>query len=270
MASTLFHLFGLPIRAFGLCMALGFLSAWWIAGVVWRERGRLEADLSSLVSWTMISGVLGARVAYILEHWSAEFANNPMAMVRIDQGGLMFYGGLIGAAAVLTFFNRLKRWSLIETSDIVLMVLPLGQAFGRIGCFLNGCCHGRLVSHWGIVYPKDSPAYLLQCWQGLIPPTAAQALPVFPSQLLEATCALSLFVALFLLRKRLQRFRGAGTALYLAGYGIIRFLVELTRGDSRMDVGPFSISQFISLLLIGTAVAIALAHGREWREARRA
>lgn len=269
MNSTICSIFGIPIRAFGLCMAVGFLIAWKSASVFWREQERKTEDLSTLVSWTMISGVLGARLAYILEHWSVEFANNPIQMIRIDQGGLMFYGGLIGATLVLTLYNYFKRWRLAQTADIILTVLPVGQAFGRLGCFLNGCCHGRICETLGVRYPRESPAYFAQCQIGLISPNALETLPVFPSQLLESICDLVLFLLLFLFRKQLVRYPSLSTVLYLTGYGIIRFLVELTRGDARMMVGVFTISQFISILLIGIALVVVIFRFKSWQLLRK-
>jgi phosphatidylglycerol:prolipoprotein diacylglycerol transferase len=158
MPSTLFELGPITIRAFGLMMATGFLCAGYAAFRLARGTHRNLDYLSNLVVWMMLAGVIGARLAYVAEHWSAEFANCYADILRVDQGGLMFYGGVAGAALALFLFVRQRHEPFLALSDLLLAVLPLGHAFGRMGCFLNGCCHGRISSHaLAISYPPHTP-----------------------------------------------------------------------------------------------------------------
>ncbi len=265
MYSTLFHIGGIPVHGFGLCLALGFLAAWQAAARLYRKTKRNPDDLSVLVTWTMISGIVGARVAYVLEHWTREFADNPMQIFRVDSGGLMFYGGLIGAILAGSIYLRIKRENYIEMFDIALTAVPIGQAFGRLGCFLHGCCHGKMAE-WGVCFPKGSPAWHLQVSEGKLSSAALQSLPVIPSQLLESIADFGLFLLLFLGFDWLRKRPGSSTMGYLAGYAIIRYCVELTRGDDRMRVvaGIFSISQFISVCLFTLAVCLFFYCRRKW------
>jgi phosphatidylglycerol:prolipoprotein diacylglycerol transferase len=248
MHSELFHLGPFTLRAFGLLMALGFLAAGYAAVRLARGTHRNADYLSTLVVWLMVAGVIGARLAYVAEHWSSEFAGHLEALYRIDQGGLMFYGGAAGAGVALYLFARLRRERFFELTDLLLAVLPLGHAFGRLGCFMHGCCHGRITaSGIGIAFPRHSPAWVLHVQAGLLPETAACSLPVIPTQLIESAANLTLFAVLFWLYRRHHGRTGLITAIYLMSYAAIRFYVESLRGDLRQPVGPLSISQAISL-----------------------
>jgi len=245
-------------------MALGFLLGWWAAVRLCKRTGQNADNLSSLLTWLMLSAVFGARTAYVLEHWSTEFAGHPLSILRVDQGGLMFYGGLIAAAFVLTVYTRVYRQHLFQVTDLVLAVVPLGHALGRVGCFMHGCCYGKITDSWiGVCFPKESPAW----WEQLsaVPPlierTALKSLPVIPTQLIEAAANALLFALLFTLYPRKHTAHGFITGLYLIGYALLRFGIEYLRGDPRLAVGPFSISQTISLgLLTLGAGCLVYAH----------
>lgn len=258
----------LHIKTYGACMALGFILCWKLA-----ERMSGRKDLGDLFMYLMISGVLGARIAYVIEHWKDEFAANPMSIVRIDQGGLVFYGGLILAVVVYFVWCKTKKVTFLETADIMCAVLPLGHAFGRIGCFFYGCCYGRISdSALAIRFPVHSPAWYEQVRDGLIAPSAKSSLPVLPTQLFEAGALLVLFaVAATLYVKFIKAKRsspGLVAGAYLIMYALVRFPMEYLRGDPRAEVGFLSIAQTISLgvFLFGCAIlAFSLYKGRATR-----
>ena len=251
MYPTLFTIGPLTVHSFGLMVALGFLAALFVMTRLARigfVDNLPEEGVSQLVLCAMLGGAFGARLAYVCEHWSAEYAGRPFFEVfRFDKGGLMFYGGLIGAIVVIAFFSKAKKISLIRILDLCAVGLPLGHAFGRVGCFLNGCCFGRVCdSAISVTYPANSPAWWEQVGAGLIGRGAAETLPIIPSQLIEAAANFVLFAALFAwARKKPAEGRVAGA--YLIAYAFIRFFTETLRSDPRMMVGPLTISQFLSL-----------------------
>ena len=258
----------LHVRTYGCCMALGFLAAWQVIAWLCRRTGRAQEPLSNLLMALMVAGVLGSRIAYVIEHWQAEFAANPLAVVRIDQGGLMFYGGLILALAYFFLWCRLKKEPILPLSDLLATVLPLGHAFGRIGCFFYGCCYGRQVqSPLAVTFPRGSPAWYEQLNAGQISSSAAASLPVLPTQLFEAVAVLALFAVLLWLYRRFAQTRpGLVTGCYFVGYAFVRFGLEYLRGDPRAAVGPLSISQTISLgLLAGGFSLMVVAFSRRKR-----
>ena len=256
MHPDLFNLGFLHVKTYGACMAIGFLLCW---KVIERLSGR--RDLGDLLVLLMLSGVVGSRVAYVIEHWRSEFADDPLRIVRIDQGGLMFYGGLILAIVMFFVWCRRKRVAPFALADLLCTVLPLGHACGRIGCFFYGCCYGRQVdSPFAVSFPLHSPAWMEQFHAGLIPRMASESLPVLPTQLFEAVALLALFAILMALRRRSRRGgtepaagRQAGT--YLIGYATIRFAMEFLRGDPRAAWAGLSVGQLISIGMVALGAA---------------
>jgi len=260
MFPTLVDIGFLHLRTYGACMAAGFLICWTLA-----ERLSGRKDMGNLFMALMISGIVGSRIAYVIEHWRSEFASRPLDVIRIDQGGLMFYGGLILSVAVFFVWCVVKRERPLALADLVCTLIPLGHACGRVGCFFYGCCYGRLSdSPLAVTFPMHSPAWYEQVSAGLIAPSATRSLAVLPTQLFEAAALLVLFAALLFVYLRWRR-HTAG--LYLMGYGVLRFALEYLRGDPRAAVGPFSISQTISIATVALGAAF-IAYGKSARHNR--
>ena len=250
----------LHLKTYGACMAVGFLVCW---RLIENLSGR--KDLSNLLLSLMVSGIVGSRAAYVIEHWTEEFASHPGRIIRVDQGGLMFYGGLILAIVVFFAWCAARKERALPMADLFCAVIPLGHAFGRIGCFFYGCCYGKLSdSPLAVSFPSHSPAWFEQFHSGLIPASAAKALPVLPTQLFEAAALLALFAALLPLHRRASAARAHGmvTGCYLVGYALVRFAIEFLRGDPRAAVGPLSISQTISVCMVFLGSAFL---ARSWR-----
>ncbi len=265
MFPTLFTIGPLTVHSFGLLVALGFLAALHVMTLLSRRGfvpGLPEEGVSQLVVCAMLGGAGGARFAYVCEHWSAEFAEKPFFEVfRFDKGGLMFYGGLFGAILVITLFSRMKKVRLVRILDLCAVALPLGHAFGRVGCFLNGCCYGRVCdSVLSIHYPAHSPAWWEQVGAGLISRGSPETLPILPTQLIEACANLILFAVLFVWARK-KPGEGFVAGAYLIAYAIIRFCTEALRSDPRMMVGPLTISQFLGLGVFAAGIGFLL-YGR--------
>ena len=245
------HFLGLPfLHTYGVMMAAGFLLAWTLV-----ERVFKRPELSNLAMALIFSGIVGSRLAYVIEHWQAEFAAHPITALYVFQGGLMFYGGFILAALVFFVWCLINRQSPLALADLLTVVVPLAHAFGRVGCFCYGCCYGRVSdSPWAVKFPVGSPQY---CAAGGV------QLPVLPTQLFEAAALLALFALLLVVYLKYRRYTAG---IYLMGYAVIRFGLEYLRGDPRAAVGPFSISQTISLAMLAAG---ALFLGYELASDRR-
>ncbi len=277
MRSILFQIGPVTLRMYGCMMALGFIAGWYVVSWLCRREGRRPELFTNLLMLMMVSGVVGARIAYVIEHWRAEFANNLAEIIRVDHGGLMFYGGLILAFVCFVGYCIAKRERFLPMADLMAVVVPLGHAFGRIGCFFNGCCYGKQTdSAFGVSFPAMSPAWCEQVREHLIPSTADKALPVLPTQLFEAAGCLVIFaivLAVYLKSNRPasdgspaeKKAAGLSAAVYLASYGVLRFLLEMLRGDPRAAVLGLSIGQTISLgvFLVGLVFAIAASRRRQ-------
>ncbi|MEI8122181.1 MAG: prolipoprotein diacylglyceryl transferase [bacterium] len=230
-----FHIGSRPIYWYGVMMALAFLAGighWHWLG---RRTGRDVSLSGDLAFWLMAGGILGARLAYVIANLDY-YRAAPQEIIRIDQGGLIFYGGFIGGLLTFFAFARWRRIQPLDLADFTVTALPLGHALGRIGCFLNGCCGGGAVPH---------PSFLT-C-----------GLTHYPVQLYETVFNLGVYMLLtwFFLFRRNGR-RGSVVALYLMTYPIGRFLLEFIRGDARMHFGHLDMAQVISLGLIGVGIAL--------------
>jgi len=161
-------------------------------------------------------------------------------MIKLWEGGLVFYGGLLACLVVATLYTRRQNWSLKQAGDLLVPGLALGHAIGRLGCLMAGCCYGRPVSGdpwWALTFPDRGV--------GLVP----AGIPLYPTQIMESLLELSLFAVLILIRRR-KRFTGQVFLSYLMVYAVLRSVLELFRGDAVRGFlipGLLSTSQFISL-----------------------
>jgi len=256
MDPVAFQLGPLAIRWYGIFVALGF-----IAGLVVVERrsaraGMRPEQVANLVFVGLIGGLLGARLFYVLHNLSY-FGENPWEAIRLDHGGLVFYGGLIGGTLSLVATCLLRRLPMGRVADMLIPGLPLGHALGRIGCFLNGCCFGQPWSGpCGVHYDAGSQAAASQCRQGLIAAPSLAPLPVFPVQLIAVVANVAIFLGLLAIERRL-RGRGQLLGLYIAVYGLYRFAIEFLRGDY-LDAGMLTPAQEVSVVLIPVGVVVFL------------
>jgi phosphatidylglycerol:prolipoprotein diacylglycerol transferase len=236
MHPELITVFGRPIYWYGVMTALGFLAA--VANWAWlgRREGREKGLASELGIWVMAGGILGARVAYVLANWP-EYAADPLEIIRIDKGGLIFYGGFIGGALGIVILSALRKEPLWAFADFVVTSVPLGHALGRIGCLLNGCCFGK---------PCDLP------WAVSLEDVARHPTPLY-----EAGYNLAVYALLLWLYPRRKRDGGVFIA-YLLCYPVGRFLLEFTRGDPRMTWLGLTVAQEISIALFAAGCALWL------------
>lgn len=256
------------IHTYGVMMALGFLAGlgnWILLG---RRTGRSSQFCTDLMFWVMAAGIIGARIAYVFENWQ-DYAAAPLSIIRVDQGGLVFYGGFVAAGAVIVCFARRHRLGLASLFDFVVTSVPLAHALGRIGCFLNGCCFGgRTESVCGVQFPLHSIPWYAQFKAGLITADVPASLPVHPVQLYEAAYNLVVYgLLVWVFRRRLRP--GIVTSAYLMLYAVGRFALETMRGDrgDRLAVGGFSIGQFVSVLVFAAGLAmLAVLMSRPSRE----
>ena len=259
MDPVCFTILGRPVYWYGVFLALGFGAGLLHLARLDRREGRPPGFASDLAFWIIIGGIVGARAAYVLGNWS-EFAANPGLIVRVDKGGLVFYGGFFGAWLAAWIFAVLKHMPVLKLFDYTVSALPLGHAFGRIGCFLNGCCQGSPHAGWlSFTYPAKSAVWWAQLEDKLIAPSATAALPVWPVQLFEAAANLVIYALLFAAYRR-RHADGSIVVLYFLLYPAVRFTLEFLRGDlsGRVVVHGLTSAQWVSLVLF--AVALVFAH----------
>lgn len=200
-------------------MALAFIVGLWTASRRGLREGIPAEKIFDIGPWLIIGTIIGARALHVVTYWQEEFAGQPFWEVfAVWQGGLVFYGGLIGATLAACMYARLKQIPVWKLADVLAPSIALGYVFGRIGCFLNGCCYGRACSlPWAVTYPADNPNH---------PPT----FPVHPTQLYDSLMNLALYVGLAWLYRH-KKFNGQVFAAYLLCYAVTRSIAESFRGD---------------------------------------
>lgn len=262
MHSILFSLGPFVIHSFGACLAVAILLSYGIMVRLGKSSGYSSDFVSSLLSVLIVSGLIGARLFYVAEHWSF-YRANPSSIIMVQQGGLMFFGGFLVGGASLMLFCKLNKKNIFDVLDLVVSAVPLGHALGRIGCFLNGCCYGKATdSCVSVTFPHGSIPWSEQLDAGLITPSLARSLPVLPSQLFEAALNFVIFLILIRLYKR-RRHPGSLLALYMMLYAVARFIVEFSRADERLYFGPVSISQAISIGVFIAGLVMTIRFSRK-------
>jgi phosphatidylglycerol:prolipoprotein diacylglycerol transferase len=262
----------LPVHWFGVMLALGFLAGLGNWSLLGRREGKSFTYCSDLLFWIMISGIVGARLAYVISDFK-NFVHNPLEIIQVYRGGLIYYGGFMAAGIALVVFARMHRERILSLLDFVATSVPLGHFFGRIGCFLNGCCHGKEYSGLFSVtfpgYPDKSPAWFTQTDAGHINYYAVRTLPVHPVQLYEAALNLVVF-ALVLMTYRRRTRDGTTTAIYLLSYPLVRFAMEFLRGDERMRSTSLGldVAQILSIVLFVAGLVLLILPRRKVDRAR--
>jgi phosphatidylglycerol:prolipoprotein diacylglycerol transferase len=184
------------------------------------------------------------------------------AMLEVWRGGFAYYGGFIAAVLFAMWYLRRHKLPIGRTSDLAGPAISLGLFFGRMGCFLNGCCYGKVTyGPFGVRFPGGpgshfaSLAWKAQYDSHLV--TASQnAIPVHPTQLYEAISCLAISAILYFVVRPRKRHDGDVIAAFMLLYAIARTVIEIFRDDERGAVGWLSTSQFLSIPLAGIAIFI--------------
>ncbi len=244
----------LSLHTYGLMIALGFLGA---MSLTRREAeregedGELIVDLSFYV---LLFGLLGGRILFIFTK-AGYYAEQPLEILKIWRGGLVWYGGFIGAVAFILWFCRKHNLSSFKVLDILVPNMAFAHAVGRLGCLAAGCCFGKPTKlPWGIVFPEGSMVHQSHVADGLVSYGDA-LLTVHPTQLYEAAAEFMLFAGLVAFRHR-KRFHGHLFLLWIAIYPVMRSCIEVFRGDKERGVYVLSTSQYISIVVALAAIGL--------------
>ena len=272
MIRTLFEIpipytgISIPIYAYGFMLMVGFLVVIFVARIKAKAEGINPEDISNLGIYTIFAGILGGRTFYVIQNFDS-YKHNILDVFKIYEGGLVFYGGLMASIAAIIVYSKNNKLSILKTIDIVAYAFPLGVVFGRIGCFLNGCCWGDVCSPdlpWAVTFPKSvdanslingSPAFLHHLGLGLVSVSDSRSLPIHPTQIYSALGNLSIFFVINALFKHRRR-DGEITLLFCALYSVMRFTVEIFRDDNPPLFDGLTISQNVSILVFAVSVTL--------------
>jgi phosphatidylglycerol:prolipoprotein diacylglycerol transferase len=230
------------VPTFGVLLALAYATAfWWLVRGARRTRLNVE-QVMDLGMWSIIGALIGAKVLLAVRS-VGDFAVNPGELWSLLTSAGDFYGGFVGGVlAAALFLYKHPALSFWRVADVAAPAIALGQAIGRIGCFMAGDDYGRATTFpWAVVFTDPDAARI---------GGAPLGIPLHPVQLYESAFCLLLFIALVWMTRRVRR-QGTIILTYTIVYAVGRFVLEFFRGDSdRGFVGPLSTSQFIAVALL--------------------
>lgn len=202
------------IHWYGLMYVAAFLLVWWLAArrAARPGSGWTRDEVSDLIFYGALGVVLGGRLGYILFYNFNVYLHDPLAILRVWEGGMSFHGGLLGVIAAMVYFARRTGKTFLAVADVLALWTPIGLGLGRLGNFINHELWGSVTTlPWGMVFRHGGPD------------------PRHPTQLYEFALEGALLLAILLVYARRPRPAGAIAGLFLAGYGVFRFLIEFVR-----------------------------------------
>jgi phosphatidylglycerol:prolipoprotein diacylglycerol transferase len=267
----------LPVYGFGAMLFLGFTVAAWSAARRGTHVGYPPELMWDVAIWLFIAGVIGCRIFYCIQYSQRVFFDYQngeyvlkslpallLSAVNLPDGGLVWYGGLFSGALVAWWICRQRKITFLQLGDVLVPSLFVGLAFGRVGCFLNGCCYGdRCTLPWGVRFPMGSVPDMALVLRGFLGADQDFSMRLHPTQLYSSITAAILFFltnAYFYYRPR----NGAVIALSAFTYAITRFTIEFLRDDEPLQFGtPFTISQLISIVMFVFAIGFSIWLSRQ-------
>lgn len=246
MHPILFRADGIVIYSYGLMVALGILAGFYVIWRLGQSMGFEKNILTDMAFYTVLTAILGARVGFVLLN-APYYMQHPVQIIKIWDGGLVFSFGFVFGFATLFLVSRQKKLQFLKVADLWAPALAIGQAIGRVGCFLAGCCYGRETDSWCSVR-FDDPNSL-----------APLHVNLYPTQLFHSFANLCIFFILVFISKK-KRYNGQVMVWYMILHPVQRLLIERYRGDFRGTLNllgtQMTVTQALSLLMLISGVIL--------------
>ncbi len=235
MRVDLFSIGRFTVHSYGLMIAIGVIVAVILAMMRAKKMALSGDEVLNVAIIVVVFGFAGAKVLYVLENWQA-FLAHPWSV--LGSSGFVVYGGIvIGLFCLFVYCRWIRKIPFLRYIDLVFPSVALGQAFGRVGCFLAGCCYGKPTDAWWGVTFTDTPY-------------APNGVPLIPTQLIMAVGNFVIFLVLFFYSNKWAKKVGDVMSLYLILYGAGRFCVEFLRVNEQGGIGPLTTAQCFSIAFI--------------------
>ena len=255
-----FSVFGFTIMLYGVIIGVGVVLAFLLISKVAKRDGQNPDDFYDMGIYTLIFGVLGARIYYVIFAWEY-YKDDLLSIFNIRQGGLAIYGGVIAGVATVFIWSKIKKKNVFEMLDTAFTGVLVGQIMGRWGNFTNREVFGGYTDS---LFAMRIPVEAVRS-RDITPalydhiPAGANYIQVHPTFLYESVCNLILLIIILLYGKK-KAFKGECALMYLGGYGIIRFVIESIRVDQLLIPGThIPVSQLLGICLFIGAVVTDIA-----------
>jgi phosphatidylglycerol---prolipoprotein diacylglyceryl transferase len=250
---TVPHFGTITVYTYGVLLAAAYLLGLQLALKRAKARKLDGTRIMDLGIYIIISALVGAKLLLLVTDFQT-FKNNPAELLNLLREGGVFYGGLIVAVTVALWYIRRVGLPLWTTCDVFAPGIALGLVVGRFGCFFAGCCFGKPTSvPWAITFTDPFAAANVG---------TPLNMPLHPTQLYEAGTNFLILVFLLATERFGRKFAGRTFWLYMLLYAVSRYVIEFYRDDPRGSVGPWSTSQFVSLILAPLAIGMLIYLGR--------
>lgn len=225
------------LHGYSLMIALGYIIGVTLCLWLAKKKGKDSDIIMDVCLIAIVAGFIGAKLLYIIVNFKT-FLVSPKDVIGFS--GFVVYGGIIVGTAAIYVFSKIKKFNAFEYLDFMVPFIALVQGFGRLGCFMAGCCYGAPTdSFLGVVFPEGS--------------LAPAGIKLWPTQLFSSAGDFVIAGILFAFSLKNKK-TGNVCILYMLLYGIGRFIVEIFRNDNRGSVGFLSTSQFISIFIVAIAI----------------
>jgi phosphatidylglycerol:prolipoprotein diacylglycerol transferase len=249
MYNDIFKIGPVTIHGYGLMIGVGVLCALFVAIQRAKKKGADTNIVYNLAIITLVFGFIGAKLLYCIVEIKSILIDPIQAL---SGSGFVVYGGIISGVLAAIIYCKLKNVLFLQYFDLMIPSVAIAQGFGRIGCFLAGCCYGRETDSFiGIAFYNSS--------------IAPNGIKLIPTQLFSSAGDFLIAIVLLMYAKKSRRIARVG-ALYLILYSLGRFIIEFFRGDYRGSIGFLSTSQFISLISLVIGIAIFFINKLPWIE----
>ena len=249
MYKILFTIGSFPIYSYGVMIALAFITGILLAMKEAKRIGENPERILDISLYLILGALIGGRLGYVIFNLDY-YLKYPIKILYFRQGGLSFLGGFFIAFFLCWLYVKRTKISFWKFADIAAPSVAIGIGIARIGCFLNGCCFGRVSENYGIEFPSLDmpPVYLQQLKDGLIASGSSCTLPVIPTQLYSFLYAFLIFFILLGIRKY-KKYDGYLFLNFLVLYSISRFIIEFFRfyEDNYKMFTYFTVTQIILL-----------------------
>lgn len=237
------YIFDLEIHLYPIILAVALISSIIAIHSCKKLQSYVLDEILRVCPIILIGAFIGGKLTYLL----ILLLSNNTSTIGSLLGGFVFYGGIIGASIALWIFSNKLKYTILHYVDILVIALPLGQAIGRIGCYLNGCCYG--IEYEGFIATK----YMVD----------GRVISVFPTWFCESIFCFLLFIYLYQWYHKTNV--GYHAAIYLISYSAFRFILEFFRGDEIRGLGNyFSFSQFISAIVFLLGIVVFMISKRNF------
>ncbi len=258
MNRVAFNIFGFNVYYYSLCILLGVMVAYILITREGKKQGLPKEFISDLIFYTLIIGILGARVYYCVFNLDYYLAN-PSEILKIYNGGLAIHGGVIAGLIFVYFYTKKKNVSFIKILDIVAPAVIIAQSFGRWGNFFNQEAHGGITTYQNLKN-MHIPEFIINGMH-------IEGKYYYPTFFFESIWCLIGFIILMIARRNKNLRKGFQIGFYFIWYGIGRFFIEAFRTDSLMFFG-LKIAQIVSLIgiIIGIIIIVTNRNKKYYNE----